>query len=195
MPTGSLCFYKGIFYNPDNSTAATINIFNTIMNDRRKKNYLELKFMQRICISVVFLLITNAILMASILAVFKRSTFIQAVQPHFSSHGIELTFLSNNPEDAIIRYKSLQPDVVLMDANWPSPLYQLSGHALVKTLLDCNPAARIIATTSVHEPELLASLKSIGVKGYFTKIGKDVLKNIIVCIKTVHAGGEYYYLG
>lgn len=133
--------------------------------------------------------------MASILAVFKRSTFIQAVQPFLSDHGIKLVFISNNPSDAILRYKSLQPDVVLMDANWPTPFYQISGQTLIKALMECNPGVRIIATTTVHDPVIVALLETIGVRGYFPKVGRDLVSNIIVCIKTVHEGGKFYYQG
>lgn len=130
--------------------------------------------------------------MTYILAICKRNTFIAAVQPHLFDHGIEIVFVCNNPRDALTKYKSLQPHIVLMDANWLHPIYWMSGTELIQSLIDHDPAVRIIVTTTFHQPALLTLMKAIGIKGYFPKTSKNVLDEIITCIKTVHNGGEYF---
>ncbi|MGN6437303.1 MAG: response regulator [Agriterribacter sp.] len=130
--------------------------------------------------------------MTKMLAICKRVMFVQAVQSHLSNNDIELVFVCTHPVIALRSYQSLQPDIVLMDANWSHPVYLMSGIDLVQSLIDFDPAVRIIVTSTIHEPLLLERMKAAGVKGYFSKIGKNVLHEIIICIKIVHDGGSYY---
>lgn len=131
--------------------------------------------------------------MIKILAICKRSTFLHVLHPLLSIHNIELVSICNNPAEATSRYNLLQPDIVLMDANWSHPIYSMSGPSLIQSLTACDPTVSIIVTTTLYDSCLLNRMKMIGIKGYFTKTGTDVLQSIINCINTVHDGGEYYY--
>ncbi|MBN8788947.1 MAG: response regulator [Terrimonas sp.] len=130
--------------------------------------------------------------MTKMLVICKRIMFVQAVQSHLSNNDIELIFICTHPAIALRCYQSFQPDIVFMDANWSHPVYLMSGIDLVKSLIDFDPAVRIIVTSIIHEPLLLERMKAAGVKGYFSKIGKNVLHEIITCIKIVRGGGSYY---
>ncbi len=130
--------------------------------------------------------------MANILVVCKRSIFIQAVQPHLFDNDIQIVCVCTSPRGTLVKYKSLLPDIVLMDANWSHATYSLSGMELIQSLINYNPAVRIIVMTTIHEPSLPTRMRERGIKGYFPKTGRNVLNEIITCIKTVHNGGEYF---
>src|SRR5437773_11904735 len=89
--------------------------------------------------------------MINVLAVCKNSLFIKGIQDHLHMHHIEIVAICNNSAGGAEVYKKIQPDIVLMDANWSGNFYTVSGSDLIQTLRNFDPAAKIIVSTNVKE--------------------------------------------
>ena len=93
---------------------------------------------------------------------------------------IEVSSEANNGKDAIDKFKTTHPDVVLMDIGLPD----ISGIETSKKILELNTNAKIIMLTShLSEDEVINSLQ-VGARAYVMKdINTDILKMIIKTIK------------
>ncbi len=65
--------------------------------------------------------------MIRVLAVCKNSLFIKGIQVHLGEHNIEIVSVCNNSYEGLEVYKKIQPDIVLMDANWSGNFYSVSA--------------------------------------------------------------------
>ncbi|MBP2276964.1 Response regulator protein VraR [compost metagenome] len=87
--------------------------------------------------------------------------------------------------DAIIRYRELLPDIVLMDLQMPD----LSGDQAIAAIRERSPKARIIVlTTYAGDAHALRALRA-GAAGYLLKT--SLRKELLQAIRSVHAGGKH----
>lgn len=89
---------------------------------------------------------------------------------------------ANSGEDAIIKARSLAPDVVLMDVKMPG----MGGIEATKKLLHIDSGIRVIGVTACDDDLFPTRLLQAGAMGYVTK-GAD-LQEMIAAIRTVCAG-------
>lgn len=130
--------------------------------------------------------------MIRVLAICKNSIFIKGIQPHLYTHNIEIVGTCNNSAYGYREYQRLNPDIVLMGANWTGNFYTVSGADLVVQLKGVNEDAKIIAITNIMEQELLESLKSLNINGYVYRTMNDALSKIVNCIKIVYKGEKCF---
>lgn len=93
---------------------------------------------------------------------------------------IEIVSEAENGKEAIEKFKSVRPDVTLMDIGLPD----INGIETTKRLLEINQNASIIMLTShLSEQEVLESLQA-GARAYVMKdINIEILKMIIKTVK------------
>ncbi|MBC7842887.1 MAG: response regulator transcription factor [Gemmatimonadaceae bacterium] len=91
---------------------------------------------------------------------------------------------AGNGEEAIEQYRTLRPDIVLMDLVMPV----MDGLDAARAILDEFPDARIIMLTTYDGDEDIYRALDVGARGYLLKsmLRKDVLN----VIRTVRAGGR-----
>jgi NarL family two-component system response regulator LiaR len=78
---------------------------------------------------------------------------------------LDLVGEAENGEQAVVRAKALQPDVILMDLMMPS----MDGVAATRSIKEHNPSIQIIALTSFQEDELVQNAMKAGAIGYLMK--------------------------
>jgi CheY-like chemotaxis protein len=130
--------------------------------------------------------------MIRIFAIFKKTIYISALEPFLQSNGIEVVASCSNLALANDQYKSIKPDIVLMDANWPEGIHSLSGDSVIRQLRLVNPDVRIIAATCFFDSWTLSKLKAQGIQGYFYKNMENTLERIRECILHVNDGERYF---
>jgi DNA-binding NarL/FixJ family response regulator len=89
---------------------------------------------------------------------------------------------AGNGHEAVEMFRTLQPDVVLMDLRMPD----MDGIEATKQIRKINPDARIIALTSYDGDQDIYKAIEAGVRGYILK--EMVHTKVIDAIHTVHAG-------
>lgn len=127
-----------------------------------------------------------------ILAICKNNLFIKGIAPALYDYDIEIVGICNNSYNGREEYQRLNPDVVLMDANWAGNFYVVSGTDLIVQLKEIDENVRIVAMTNIKEPGLITNLKALGVNGYFYRTMNDPIRKIVECIKIVQEGGYYF---
>lgn len=99
--------------------------------------------------------------------------------------GIEVVGEAGNGEEAILKNRDLQPDVVLLDISMPG----LSGFEVTKRLRQATPDARIIILTVHAESPYPSKLLDAGATGYLTK-GCEA-SELLEAIHSVAEGKRY----
>lgn len=99
--------------------------------------------------------------------------------------GIEVVGEAGNGEEAILKNRNLQPDVVLLDISMPG----LSGFEVTKRLRQATPDARIIILTVHAESPYPSKLLDAGATGYLTK-GCEA-SELLEAIHSVAEGKRY----
>ena len=89
---------------------------------------------------------------------------------------------AGNGHEAVEMYRTLSPDVVLMDLRMPD----MDGIEATKQIRKINPDAKIIALTSYDGDQDIYKAIEAGVRGYILK--EMVHTKVIDAIHTVHAG-------
>lgn len=87
-------------------------------------------------------------------------------------------------EEALEAYRTLRPDVVLLDIR----LGAGSGLAVLDELLDLDPEARVLMLSSFDDEEYLTRSLRTGAAGYVLKIDSDEM--LVNAIEAVAAGGR-----
>lgn len=87
-------------------------------------------------------------------------------------------------EEALEAYRTLEPDVVLLDIR----LGAGSGLAVLDELLDLDPEARVLMLSSFDDEEYLTRSLRTGAAGYVLKIDSDEM--LVNAIEAVAAGGR-----
>ena len=96
------------------------------------------------------------------------------------NEGLKVTVEAENGKEAVEKFRTNHPDVVLMDIGLPD----ITGIEATKQILDFNINAKIIILTShLTEKEVVDSIET-GAKAYVMKdINTDILKMIIKTVK------------
>lgn len=89
---------------------------------------------------------------------------------------ISIAFIAHTKEEVLNKLNEQFPDVLVLDVVAPD----VNGLDLFTDILKLNPAAKLIAYTSLKSAVLVENLLSIGVKGYVSKTQSpdDLLKAI-----------------
>lgn len=99
--------------------------------------------------------------------------------------GIEVIGEAASGEEAVLKARSLEPDVVLMDVKMPG----IGGLEATRKMLRHDDGLRVIAVTVCEEEPFPSRLMKAGAAGYLTKgAGLD---EMLRAIKVVHAGQRY----
>lgn len=86
--------------------------------------------------------------------------------------------------DAVEAFRSLRPDVVLLDIR----LGEGSGLTVLDELLDLDPDARVLMLSSFDDEEYLTRSMRTGAAGYVLKVDSDEM--LVNAIEAVAAGGR-----
>jgi DNA-binding NarL/FixJ family response regulator len=93
--------------------------------------------------------------------------------------------IGNNGQEAIDLYKTLQPDVLLMDIR----MDQMTGIDAAKHILIEYPEAKILFLTTFSDDDYIISALKLGAKGY---ILKQNFESIIPSLTTVYSGQRVF---
>ncbi len=94
------------------------------------------------------------------------STYIRTVLGSIITEaGFEVVSEAADGEEAIRKYMTLKPDLVLMDVI----MEPMNGMEATKAILDKDPEAKILMVTVLEDRGLFADLMKIGAKGYIMK--------------------------
>jgi DNA-binding NarL/FixJ family response regulator len=93
---------------------------------------------------------------------------------------------ASDGREAIERFRTLQPDVSLVDWNLPI----LRGEEVIASLIKEFPEARFIVISALNDDQCIQRTKELGAKGY---IHKDMLRReLLAAIRAVHQGQQYF---
>jgi two-component system chemotaxis response regulator CheY len=93
-------------------------------------------------------------------------SFIRAlVRDLLIPNGYEIAGEAVNGNEAIQKYKTLKPDLVLMDVK----MQEMNGFSAAKNILEQYPDARIIMITSYGTKEIIIRSMQLGVKDFLVK--------------------------
>jgi len=88
-------------------------------------------------------------------------------------------------QEAIQRFRALQPDVSLVDWNLP----KVRGEEVIATLSSEFPKARFIVITALSDDDCLRRALGLGAQSY---LHKDMLRrDLLPAIRAVHQGQQY----
>jgi DNA-binding NarL/FixJ family response regulator len=95
---------------------------------------------------------------------------------------IQLVGEAGNSREALAAFRSLRPDVTLMDLRMPG----LDGVGTTKLIMSEDPGAKIIALTSYYGDQEIYRALEAGVRGYILK--ETVHTEVVCAIRAVHEG-------
>ena len=98
---------------------------------------------------------------------------------------IEVVGIGHDGSDAVELYRTLTPDLVLMDIR----MKEMDGLSAAASILQQDPAAKILLLTTFSDDEYIIKALSIGAKGY---ILKQDYASILPSIKSVLSGQSVY---
>lgn len=99
---------------------------------------------------------------------------------------IEVVGAVSSGEEMVNSFRSLHPDIILMDILMKG----MTGIETTKWLKDRNPEVKVILLSSEIKKEFVSAGIQMGIDGYLTK---DVEKEILFgAIRTVHKGEKYF---
>jgi two-component system NarL family response regulator len=93
---------------------------------------------------------------------------------------------ASDGRQAIEQFRTLQPDVMIVDWNLPI----ISGDEVIATLMKEFPQARFIAITALNDDSCIQRAMDLGAKAY---IHKDMLRReLLAAIRAVHRGQQHF---
>ncbi|NOX09268.1 MAG: UvrY/SirA/GacA family response regulator transcription factor [Gammaproteobacteria bacterium] len=101
------------------------------------------------------------------------------------TEGIEVVAEACDGDEAILKARELNPDVILMDVNMPG----IGGLECTRKLLQINPDTRIIALTVYVDEPYPSQLLDMGARGYLTK--GCAVEEVVNAVIKVHSGERY----
>lgn len=113
--------------------------------------------------------------MLKLLVVDDAPYVLKALRDTLEAHGHEVHEAVNG-EEALTRYREVNPDVVLMDILMP----KMDGISATRNIIDYDPDAKIIAVTAVGKRGLEKECIEAGASGFVMKPfkTKDLLNAI-----------------
>ena len=109
--------------------------------------------------------------------------FIQALSSALNAHGHEVVAAVTTAADAVRLARELQPDVCLLDLNFPAG----SAIAAVRDISDQPGATKVLVLSGSAEPGVTATVLEAGAYGY---VGKDQPVEVILRALERIANGE-----
>lgn len=104
-----------------------------------------------------------------------------SAQPDMAVAGV-----ASDGRQAIEQFRTLQPDVSLVDWNLPI----IRGEEVIATLIKEFPKARFIAITALNDDNCIQRARDLGAKAY---IHKDRLRReLVAAIRAVHEGEQFF---
>ena len=92
---------------------------------------------------------------------------------------------ASNGQEAIARFRSLHPDISVVDWNLPI----ICGEGVLTTLCEEFRNAKFIVITAMNDDESIRRALRLGAKAY---LHKDMLRReLLPAIRAVHGGQEY----
>ena len=88
-------------------------------------------------------------------------------------------------EQAVVRTRALQPDLVLLDLLLP----RRSGYEAIPDLVKASPQSKVLAVSSQAAPSSVRRALSAGAAGYLPKRASD--RELVTAIRRVAAGERY----
>jgi DNA-binding NarL/FixJ family response regulator len=99
--------------------------------------------------------------------------------------GIAAVGEAGTGEQAVVKARTLRPDVVLLDLVLP----RRSGYDVIPDLLKASPSARVVVVSSQTRPSSVRQAIAAGARGYVAKRSSDA--ELIAAIRRVAAGECY----
>lgn len=125
--------------------------------------------------------------MIQILLVEDHSLVIQGISTMLEKNEeIECIGIFKNGKDLLVKLKSYQPDVILMDINLPD----YNGIDLCKEVKEKYPAVKVVALSINNQPGIIKKMIDSGASGYVLKDAEQ--HEIIEAIKTVIKRKQYF---
>ncbi|PWR76137.1 response regulator [Methanospirillum stamsii] len=95
------------------------------------------------------------------------------------SAGYEISGLASSGEEGILRFKELQPTLVLLDLIMPD----LNGIEVLRRIRVFQPDAKIMMCTSVGEDTMVDLARRMGARGYVVK--PYIAENLLSAVSKV----------
>ncbi|MBL7760960.1 MAG: response regulator transcription factor [Sediminibacterium sp.] len=134
-------------------------------------------------------------MVVKVLAVSKNFTALKFLTGLLDTHIeiIDYCVLS----EAYKQYELFNPDVLLLEINWPRPHQPKAAYEVIEKLLQANPLARIVAMTHFYDKATQQTLISAGVLGYvyLASAGmssKEILVHFNQTILAVGTGESFF---
>lgn len=110
---------------------------------------------------------------------------VKSLKTIVESSGITVLGIGHSGLEAIDLYKTLSPDVVLMDIR----MNDMTGIDATKEILEIDKDAKILLITTFQDDEYIREALSLGSRGYILKQNID---SIIPSINAVHSGNMVF---
>jgi len=104
-----------------------------------------------------------------------------------AAEGIETVGEAANAEEAILRARLLEPDVVLMDVTMPGR----SGIEATADLRELVPRTKVLILSMQDDPSYVREAFAVGARGYVLKEAAD--SELVAAVREVAAGGRYVH--
>jgi DNA-binding NarL/FixJ family response regulator len=88
--------------------------------------------------------------------------------------------------EAVVQYKNLQPDVVLMDIAMPL----LNGLEATRQMLKANPAAKVLILSAHSDDAKVKNATESGARGFLLK--QSSARDVCLAIREVHQGKQFF---
>lgn len=98
-------------------------------------------------------------------AAFMRVT----IKNMLEKNGFSVVGEAENGKVAVNKYHELKPDLVTMDITMP----EMDGLEALKTIMQINPAARIVMMTAMGQQGMVKEAVMAGAKGFIVKPFKE----------------------
>ena len=103
-----------------------------------------------------------------------------------AQQDMTVTGTASDGQQAIDRFRTLRPDVSLVDWNLPI----VRGEEVIATLIKEFPQARFIAITALNDDKCIERARELGARAY---IHKDMLRReLLAAIRAVHQGQLFF---
>lgn len=101
--------------------------------------------------------------------------FLEGLQYLLKTHGIDVVGTANDGKEALIKCRTLNPDIILMDIRMP----ECSGIDALKLIKAEMPDVKIVMLTTSEEDDDLFEAIKCGASGYLIKI--PLLRLLSIC--------------
>jgi DNA-binding NarL/FixJ family response regulator len=104
-----------------------------------------------------------------------------------SEDDIEVVGEAGNAQEALLRAKLLQPDILLLDVTMPGK----SGIEVAREASDVAPDAKVVMLSMQDEPSYVREAFAAGAHGYVLKEAADA--ELVRAVREVAGGGRYVH--